>query len=130
MGKKTYDVNINIYFVLSEIMTMLFKDIEESMKKDKKVLKQKAKQNHRLMVDGYNLMKHAFIKNCEELNVLNSENWDAIHQDANDMLRIILLTTDRSGASRERNLMIERSIRRMKSQGIFSDEYIDKFRMK
>ena len=81
-------------------------------------------------MDGAKMMKRAMDKNSNDLNTLDAKNWDALHQDANDIMRIIMLVVDRSGADRKRNLMIENAIRRMKSQDIYEPEYIERFRMK
>lgn len=130
MERKTYELNTNLYFVLSECVSMLYDDIEKGLEADKKQMRQDFKLNHKRMMDGLKMMKYSLDKNSETLNILNGKNWDALHSDANDFMRIIMLVVDRSGADRNRNLMIENSIRRMKSQGVYKPEYIEKFRMK
>lgn len=130
MARKTYELNTNLYFVLSECVSMLYDDIEKALEADKKQMRQEFKMNHRKMMDGLKMMKYSLDRNSETLNILNGENWDALHSDANDIMRIILLVVDRTGKDRKRNLMIENAIRRMKSQGIYKPEYIEKFRMR
>lgn len=130
MPRRRYELNTNLYYVLSECMGMLYDDIERGLEADHKKMRQDFKLNHRKMMDGAKMMKRAMDKNSNDLNTLDAKNWDALHQDANDMMRIIMLVVDRSGADRKRNLMIENAIRRMKSQDIYEPEYIEKFRMK
>ena len=109
---------------------MLYDDIERGLEADHKKMRQDFKLNHRKMMDGLRMMKRAIDKNSRDIDSLDAKNWDALHQDANDFMRIILLVVDRSGADRKRNLMIENAIRRMKSQDIYEPEYIERFRMK
>lgn len=130
MPRRRYELNTNLYYVLSECMGMLYDDIERGMEADHKKMRQDFKLNHRKMMDGLRMMKRAIDKNSRDIDSLDAKNWDALHQDANDFMRIILLVVDRSGADRKRNLMIENAIRRMKSQDIYEPEYIERFRMK
>lgn len=129
MPRRRYELNTNLYYVLSECIGMLYDDIERGLEADHKKMRQDFKLNHRKMMDGFKMMKRAIDKNSRDIDSLDAKNWDALHQDANDFMRIILLVVDRSGADRNRNLMIENSIRRMKSQDIYEPEYIEKFRM-
>lgn len=130
MPKRRYELNTNLYYVLSECMGMLYDDIERGLEADHKKMRQDFKLNHRKMMDGLRMMKRAIDKNSRDIDSLDAKNWDVLHQDANDFMRIILLVVDRSGADRKRNLMIENAIRRMKSQDIYEPEYIERFRMK
>lgn len=130
MPRRRYELNTNLYYVLSECMGMLYDDIERGLEADHKKMRQDFKLNHRKMMDGLRMMKRAIDKNSRDIDSLDAKNWDALHQDANDFMRIILLVVDRSGADRKRNLMIENAIRRMKSQDIYEPEYIERFRMK
>lgn len=130
MGRRTYELNVNLYYVLSECMGMLYDDIERGLEADHKKMRQDFKNNHRKMMDGFKMMKRAIEKNSRDIDSLDAKNWDALHSDANDFMRIIMLVVDRSGADRKRNLMIENAIRRMKSQGVYKPEYIEKFRLR
>ena len=93
-------------------------------------LHREAKMNHTRLMEAYRTARRAAAMQGEFCDRLNPGQWDALHREANDLLRINLTIADRCGDDRDKCLAIERAIRRLPSRGHISEGTIDMFTLK
>ena len=124
------EVMTNVYFLYSEMMELLLHKIGRMMEARGMGLHREAKMNHTRLMEAYRAARRAAAMQGEFCDRLNPGQWDALHREANDLLRINLTIADRCGDDREKCLAIERAIRRLPSRGHISEGTIDMFTLK
>lgn len=128
--QKDIEVLTNVYFLLNEAIDMLYNRVEYLLNSDNRIVRQEFKQNHNRLMDGLKKMKYALNRTSDLCNILNIENWDRLHEDANYIMRIIMLVIDRCGDNDQIQDSIEKYLRKRKSCGILTEKTIDSFRLR
>lgn len=118
------------YFVLSEMIDMLYDNLETFLDGRNKELRGEMKQNHSRLMQGLKTMKYALNKNADIISQLDIRNWDNIHIEANYLMRIILLITDRASWDMEKQKQIEDFIKSFESKNLIREQLINRFYLK
>lgn len=124
------DIMTNIYFLYGEMMEMLIRQIECLMAARGRELRQDFRQNHRRLMEAFRRVRYLAAQQGQFCDHLTADQWDALHREANDLLRINLAVIDRGGDSPALWHSIEKAIRDLPSKGNIKDSTIDLFTLK
>ena len=124
------DIMTNIYFLYGEMMEMLIRQIECLMAARGRELRQDFRKNHRRLMEAFRRVRYPAAQQGQFCDHLTPGQWDALHREANDLLRINLAVIDRGGDSPALWHSIEKAIRDLPSKGNIKDSTIDLFTLK
>lgn len=124
------DILTNVSFLYGEMMELLVRQIDTLMEARGRTLRQDFKHNHRRLMEAFRRVRYLASLQGQFCDRLSADEWDGLHRQANDLLRINLAVVDRGGDSPALWHSIEKAIRDLPSKGNIKDSTIDLFTLK
>lgn len=134
LTQKVKDINslVNSYYIMSESLDMIMREMERQFSSLGKEVKHHVKQRHTEMMRLMRLLKTTQDKFISDYDAFKGDwsKYDELRKSGAYIARIMLLIADRTNTEENVENRIEKYLYRLKPQGVVSNELLGKFQIK